>query len=151
MLNDIEYLELWLDDIKIPAQVKKNISVSAKVINLSDISGNVSGLFESITCDGLNLVEKMNLRYFDLSDIPVTIVNNLAKTIRGKLSINRMTGFSTSMLDNIKCEELGIYKTEMSSQATEDTIVCGVVSLENLSGNLSGLFESLTRDDGNSI
>ena len=76
MLKNIESLGLQLIDTKIPEQVKKNISVSGKEINLTDISGNVSGLFESITCDGLNLVEKMNLRYFDLSDtIPVTIVN----------------------------------------------------------------------------
>ena len=62
-----------------------------------------------------------------------------------------MTGFSTSMLHNIKCEQLRIYNMGISSQATEDSIVCGRVSLKNLSGNLSGLFESLTRDDGSSI
>merc|ERR1719300_1128015 len=150
MLNNIECLELELEDIKIPAQVKKNISVSAMVF-LTNISGNVSGLFESISCDGLNLVEKLYLEHIDLSDVPVAIFNNLAKTIRGKLRFSRMTGFSTSMLDNIKCEELDIHNMEISSQATGDTIVCGKVSLKNLSGNLSGLFEGLTRDEGNSI
>ena len=151
MLNNIECLELELTDIKIPEQVKKNISVSAKVINLTNISCNVSGLFESITCDGLNLVEKMYLYHLDLSDVSVAIVNNLAKTIGRILSLRRLIGFSTSMLDNIKCEHLYIYNMEISSQATEDTIVSGQVSLGNLSGNLSGLFENLTQEEGNSI
>jgi len=151
MLKNIESLGLQLIDTKIPEQVKKNISVSGKEINLTDISGNVSGLFESITCNGLYLVEKLNLEHIDLSEVPEAIVNNLAKTIRGKLRFSRMTGFSTSMLDNIKCEELDIHNMEISSQATGDTIVCGKVSLKNLSGNLSGLFEGLTRDEGNSI
>ena len=83
MLNNIESLELMLTDIKIPEQVKKNISASAKVINLTNISCNVSGLFESITCDGLNLVEKMYLYHLDLSDVSVAIVNNLAKQLEG--------------------------------------------------------------------
>ena len=89
--------------------------------------------------------------HLDLSDVSVAIVNNLAKTIGRILSLRRLMGFSTSMLNNIKCEHLDIYNMEISSQATEDTIVSGQVSLGNLSGNLSGLFENLTREEGNSI
>ena len=68
-----------------------------------------------------------------------------------KLSFYSPSRFSTSMLDDIKCEKLGIYGIEISPQATEDTIVCGQLFLENLSGNLSGLFQSLTRDKENSF
>ena len=68
-----------------------------------------------------------------------------------KLSFYSPSHFSTSMVDDIKCEKLGIYCIEISPQATEVTIVCGQLFLENSSGNLSGLFQSLTRDKENSF
>jgi len=55
MLDNVNCEKLELKNMKIPAQISKEISVSGRVI-LHDVSGNVEDLLDSLTCDCLVLV-----------------------------------------------------------------------------------------------
>ena len=55
MLDNVNCEKLELKNMKIPAQISKEIGVSGRVI-LHDVSGNVEDLLDSLTCDCLVLV-----------------------------------------------------------------------------------------------
>ena len=143
MLEDIKCEELSLIDMAIPTQEKRDISVSGEVF-LKNITGDLSALFESLICDGMNSLE---INDIDVSDVPTTIVNNLAKSVRRKLVIWRMVSFSSSILENIKCEDLDLGDMTIESQMTQDLNINGtVILLRYLSGDPIGLYERITCD-----
>ena len=54
LLEKIKCKKLYLDNMKIPAQVKTNIDGSDKV-QLYRLTGNVNGLLDRVTCEHLGL------------------------------------------------------------------------------------------------
>jgi len=88
----------------------------------------------------------LNIRYVDVSNIPVNIINNLTKAVRGQLSMFKVLGICFSMFENIQCSELNLIRIEIPEQVTKDICVRGNVTLANISGDISGFLNSMTCD-----
>jgi len=89
----------------------------------------------------------LNIRYVDVSNIPVNIINNLTKAVRGQLSMFKVLGICFSMFENIQCSELNLIRIEIPEQVTKDICVRGNVTLANISGDVSGFLDSMTCDN----
>ena len=86
---------------------------------MCNISGNVSGLMESITCNGLNSVELLAILDVDVSSIPFNIINSLTKIVKGRILLQYVTGFYSSMLENVNCEKLKLIDMNLPEQMTQ--------------------------------
>ena len=86
---------------------------------MCNISGNVSGLMESITCNGLNSVEVLAILDVDVSSVPFNIINSLAKIVKGRILLQYVTGFYSSMLENVNCEKLKLIDMNLPEQMTQ--------------------------------
>jgi len=94
----------------------------------------------------LDLLDQLYIRNVDVSNIPVNIVNNLTKIVRGSLIFREVIGFCFSMLENIQCSELRLIRMEIPEQVTKNICVRGDVTLANIFGDISGLLNSMTCD-----
>merc|ERR1712126_417559 len=63
-----------------------------------------------------------------------------------RLSISEATGVSSSMLENLQCEKLKLEKVSIPAKFSKEIRVRGRVNLEDISGNVIGLLDSLSCD-----
>ena len=93
----------------------------------------------------LELVEDLTFSNFDFSSSPSNIVNGLTKIVTGTLAFtNYVTGLCSSMMENINCKGLYIYKMTVPAQIPSDIRVSKSVTLDKVFGNVFGLLEAIT-------
>ena len=69
----------------------------------------------------LELVEDLMFSRIDFSSSPSNIVNGLTKIVTGKLAFtNHVTGLCSSMMENVNCKGLYIYKMTVPAQIPND-------------------------------
>ena len=101
----------------IPDRVAKDITFSGSVhLNNVYFYKSASGLLKTITCDGSNSLEELHLQQMDVSCISVNTINTLAKMVKKSLRLEKVTGFSLSILQNIKCERLELCSMTIPTQ-----------------------------------
>jgi len=90
-------------------------------------------------------VDELRLTRVDVSSIPVNIINSLAKIVDDLIQLTSVKGWRTSMLNDANCVDLSIWDMKLDSGAEKRPIkVVNDVDLENVTGDLQGLMESLT-------
>ena len=133
----------------IPDRVAKEITFCGSVhLNNVYFYKSASGLLKTITCDGLNSLEELHLQQMDVSCISVNTINTLVKMVKKSLRLEKVTGFSLSILQNIKCERLDIRNMRLLPTKDKDfnVSISGKVRLEKLSGHVTGLLNILSCD-----
>ena len=105
-------------------------SVSCDEVDLVMVSGNVCCLVKMIIL-GSKSLRSLRISGMDVSKIPTTLLNSLFKIVSGSLYING-AGASSSMLDNVNCEELELKYIEIPAQFSKEISVNGRVILEDL-------------------
>jgi len=90
-------------------------------------------------------VDVLSLYHVDVSSIPVNIINSLAKIVDNQIRLISVKGWKTSMLNDANCVYLTIMGMKLDSAADKRPFkVLDMVDLENVTGDLQGLMESLT-------
>ena len=93
----------------------------------------------------LELVEDLEFSRIDFSSSPSNIVNGLTKIVTGTLAFtNYVTGLCSSMMENINCKGLYIYKMTVPAQIPSDIRVSKSVTLDKVFGNVFGLLDIIT-------
>lgn len=95
----------------------------------------------------LDSLDELYIRNVDVSNIPVNIVNNLTKIVRGSLIFTKVIGICFSVLENIQCSELRLIDMKIPQENTKDFGVRGGVTLRNITGDISGFLDSMTCDN----
>jgi len=94
-----------------------------------------------------NVYNMMFLKDVDVSMIQANFVNSAVEKVSNTLVLWGVTGFCSSMFENIQCRgQLDIVDMKIPQHVTCDICVSGMVHLENNSGDLSGLLEGITCD-----
>jgi len=141
---NIKCERLLLSHSRIQYNSTQTTSVSCDEVDLFMVSGNVCCLVKMIIL-GSKSLRSLRISGMDVSKIPTTLLNSLFKIVSGSLYING-AGASSSMLDNVNCEELYLKHIEIPVQFSKEISVRGRVILENLSGNVVDLLDSITCD-----
>ena len=119
--------------------------INAKIDNIEDLE--TAGILALL--GHLDSVEILKLQDINLSCAPSNIVNSLFKVVNfnGDLSLERVCGFSLSMLVNKKCENLTLLELKIPTQVAQVIQFRGEVILCNVDGDLRGLFDNICCDE----
>ena len=93
----------------------------------------------------LDSFEDLFLSILDVSNVPSNILNSLSKVVRSWLCLDNVTGLKVSMLENLTCEDLCFEDVVIPAQVVPKVSVEYCRNLA-VSGNLSGLLDSITCD-----
>jgi len=95
----------------------------------------------------VDTVKSLLLVRVDVFDIPSNIINNLVKIVKESITLRNVTGWRTSMLSDVKCKYLTISDLELASGSDiRPIVVSHRLKLDNVRGDLEGLFRSTTSD-----
>jgi len=111
--------------------------------NLDDLE--IAGVLAS--AGYLNSVVDLYIHFIDVTNVPINIVNSLAKVVEGTLYFKKVTGLCFSMLEDIKCDEFRLHDMPAPTQMNQDISVNGRVTLNKISSDVSGFLDRLTCDD----
>jgi len=99
-----------------------------------------------ITLDYLSIVGA------DVSRIPDNIVNNLVKIVKEEICLQNITGWRTSMVNDVKCKELRIRNMRLESGSDmRPFIVSDAVALHEVSGDIHGFLDNFDVDQKKSF
>ena len=92
----------------------------------------------------MDAVDRLVLREVDVSGTPSTIINNLVKIVRGKIFLKKVGGWSTSMLNDAKCEKIFISEMKLEpGSEMRPFMVSESVELQHVHGDICGFLEQL--------
>jgi len=94
----------------------------------------------------LHSIEKLALQEIDIENVPIKLVNCLAKVVKDQLRLWKVTGLWFSMLENIGCKKLIFKNMTIPEQFSTNINISGSVSLSFISGFVNGLLDSITCD-----
>ena len=92
----------------------------------------------------LEILDDLYLTAIDVTNVPINIVNSLAKIVNGSLYFEEVAGLNLSMLKNLNCEILWLENLRAPAHLNQDINVNGIVHLEKVYGDISGLLERIT-------
>merc|ERR1712058_22124 len=95
----------------------------------------------------LNSVVDLYIHFIDVTNVPINIVNSLAKVVEGTLYFKKVTGLCFTMLEEIKSDEFRLHDMPAPTQMYQDISVNGRVTLNKISSDVSGFLDKLTCDD----
>jgi len=81
---------------------------------------------------------------FNLSSVPSNIISSLTRVVKDSLCLGDIRGFSSFMLQRIKCKNLHLGVITVPALITEEICVSNCVSLQYLLGDVSGLLDKIT-------
>ena len=97
--------------------LKRNYGI---IDNIHDLE--IAGV---LTSAGLDALETLHLYKIDVTNVPINIVNNLAKKARYELRLEKVNGFCFPMLDNIKAQELYLKNMFIPKQVPQGVNING--------------------------
>ena len=117
----------------------KSVDVERRIVGINSIEELV---YAGVLATGgvIDTVEELNLNYVNVSSIPVNIINNVMKIVKGIIFLEGISGWRTSMLDDVKCQSLSIRNMDLESQSDGRPFMAYDLSLIEVRGDLTGLF-----------
>merc|ERR1719282_1201430 len=89
--------------------------------NLDDLE--TAGVWAS--AGHLDSVKELKLLRIDITNVPINIVNSLAKIVEYELSFDGVAGLNFSILKNIKCENLRLETLIIPTQVKQNISFSG--------------------------
>jgi len=100
----------------------------------------------------ISMVDRLRLVDVDVSRIPANIVSNLVKIVKEVIVLTNVTGWSISMLNDAKCNELVIWGGKLESGSdTRPFMVSGSVTLQYVGGDIHGFMDNFDVDQKKSF
>jgi len=125
----------------------KSVDVGRRITSINSIEElEYAGVLA--TGGKIDTVEVLNLQFVNVSSIPVNILNNVMKIVKNSIFLERVSGWRTSMLDDVKCRSLMMRNMDLKSGSDGKPFVVDVLRLNGVEGDLSGLFGNLYVDQG---
>jgi len=125
----------------------KSVDVDRRITSINSIEElEYAGVLA--TGGKIDTVEELNLKYVNVSSIPVNIINNVMKIVNNSIFLDGVLGWRTSMLDDVKCHSLMIRDMDLKSGSDGRPFRVDVLRLYGVGGDLSGLFGNLYVDQG---
>jgi len=87
------------------------------------------------------------IRFIDVTNVPINIVNSIAKVATSFLVLKKVTGLNLPMLKNLNCEELWLQDLPAPVHLNQDIIVNGNITLHTVSGDISEFLDNITCED----
>ena len=117
----------------------KSVDVERRIVGINSIEELE---FAGVLATGgvIDTVEELNLNYVNVSSIPVNIINNVMKIVKGIIVLEGISGWRTSMLDDVKCQSLSIRNMDLESRSDGRPFMVYDLSLIEVRGDLTGLF-----------
>jgi len=117
----------------------KSVDVERRIVGINSIEElEYAGVLA--TGGVIDTVEELNLNYVNVSSIPVNIINNVMKIVKGIIFLEGVAGWRTSMLDDVKCQSLSIRNMDLESRSDGRPFMAYDLSLIEVRGDLPGLF-----------
>jgi len=117
----------------------KSVDVERRIVSINSIEElEYAGVLA--TGGVIDTVEELNLNYVNVSSIPVNIINNVMKIVKGIIFLEGISGWRTSMLDDVKCQSLSIRNMDLESRSDGRPFMAYDLSLIEVRGDLTGLF-----------
>ena len=99
----------------------------------STINTNMSEIESAarlVTAGFIEELKYMSLVKVDIGDMPVNIMNNLAKVVKERIFLEEVEGCHIKMLEDVKCKELVLERMSIDASNLTDTIcIRGLVEL----------------------
>jgi len=92
-------------------------------------------------------VKDLFLQSIDVTNVPINIVNSLAKVVEGTFHLKNVRGTNFAMLENINCETLSLQSMPVPTQINQEICVPGRVTLNRITSDISEFFDSITCQD----
>jgi len=117
----------------------KSVDVERRIVGIKSIEElEYAGVLA--TGGVIDTVEELNLNYVNVSSIPVNIINNVMKIVKGSIFLEGISGWRTSMFDDVKCQSLSIRNMDLESRSDGRPFMAYDLSLIEVRGDLTGLF-----------
>jgi len=117
----------------------KSVDVERRIVGINSIEElEYAGVLA--TGGVIDTVEELNLNYVNVSSIPVNIINNVMKIVKGIIFLEGISGWRTSMLNDVKCQSLSIRNMDLESRSDGRPFMAYDLSLIEVRGDLTGLF-----------
>ena len=87
----------------------------------------------------LESLNKLDIKFIDVTNVPINIFNSLAKVVKYLLYLKGVTGLNLSMLKNLNFDKMWINNMPVPAYLNQDISVNGEVRLANVSGDISEL------------
>ena len=111
------------------------------ITNLSEVESAA----RLVTAGLIEEFNSMNFAEVDIGDIPVNIMNNLAKVIKNEIDLEEVKGCHIKMFEDVKCDRLLLDRMSIDASNLTETICIrgGLVSLTKIGGDIRQLLDHI--------
>jgi len=128
-------------DLERMEKIKQDWTYKNNIItNLSEVESAA----RLVTAGLIEEFNSMNFAKVDIGDIPVNIMNNLAKVIKNEIDLEEVKGCHIKMFEDVKCDRVLLNKISIdASNLTETICIRGSVSLNMIGGDIRQLLDHI--------
>jgi len=108
MLNDGKYVALKIKDMNLDSGADKRPIKVLKDVWLDNVTGDLEGLMKRITNGPVDQISRkiLFMQNMDISNVPGPLLNNIFKTFRIEIDLDKITGISFQLMSGINCKSL---------------------------------------------